>query len=180
MLFSSYHAKQQAVIHHSGIQQALGSHHNTLQMRYPTSFLRLHICSQPSETLFTGLLTRDRSIAGHFITYHLLQPLHFSPFIHVLQVSHSSFFVLFFLSRTHFIYPSLILSFDSQAVLKKQCRSMTAISVHYIFALSSPWASTHNLILKISFSFVPMFVLILTATDSQYGHRNYVNTSLYI
>lgn len=106
MLFSSYHAKQQAVIHHSGIQQALGSHHNTLQMRYPTSFLRLHTCSQPSETLFTGLLTRDRSIAGHFITYHLLQPLHFSPFIHVLQVSHSSFFVLFFYhAHISFILP---------------------------------------------------------------------------
>lgn len=137
----------------SSLQQSTDSwltlQHSPNQVLYPTSFLKLHICSQPSETLFTGLLTRDRPISGHFITY-FLQPLQFSPFIHVLQVSHSSFFCTF-LSCTHFICPSIILSFESQAELKNQCRSMTAISVHYIFTLSSPCAITHNLLLKISF-----------------------------
>ena len=58
--------------------------------------------------------------------------------------------------------------------------SMTAISEHYIFALSSTCSITYNLLMKISFSFVPMFLLILAAPDSQYGQRNYLNTSLYI
>ena len=90
------------------------------------------------------------------------------------------FFWTFFYHAPFFIYPSIILSFDSQAVLKKQCTSMTAISEHYIFALSSTCSITYNLLMKISFSFVPMFLLILAAPDSQYGQRNYLNTSLYI
>jgi len=177
MLFSTYHAKQQAVIHHSGNQQTLGSHHNTLQMMsctlhhssdytYAASHLRLYLLVLSQET---GPLMGTLS--------HIICCNHFSfLLLYMFCKFHILPFLYFFLSRTHFIYPSFILSFITQAVLKKQCRSMTAISVHHIFALSSPCAITHNLLLKISFSFVPMFVLILTATDSQYGHRNYINT----
>lgn len=107
VLFSSYHAKQQAVVHHSSDQQTLGSYYNTLQTRscilhhssdytYAANNLRLHLLVFSQETSpLLGTLSHI-IFCNHF---NFLRLYMFCKF-HILP-----FFVLFYHAHISFILP---------------------------------------------------------------------------
>ena len=109
MLFSTYHAKQQGVIHHSGNQQTLGSHHNTLQMTsctlhhssdytYAASHLRLYLLvfSQETGPLMGTLLCIICCNHFNFLLLYMFCKFHILPFLYFFYHAHISFILPLF------------------------------------------------------------------------------------
>jgi len=103
VLFSSYHAKQQVVIHHSSNQQTLGSHYNTLQIRscilhhssnytYAANHLRLYLLVFSQETgPSLGILSHIFCNHFNFLLLYMFCKFHILPFFVLFYHAHISF-----------------------------------------------------------------------------------------